>query len=279
MDKVPKTFLIGVTQPLLSGLVDYLTYTEQKGFIDDLEVWQDKDPHANCDDPLCLVSFYAKLCYKSLVLGKNTNVTRVRDIEDNLKSVFDSGHGSVYEHVWLNFVTTDCSRVFTHELVRHRVGTAFSQTSGRYVSIDNIEIVLPPDLRDQPVNFRYDNGETKLMTAQELVETEAYHLAGICRQLRDNLIKPGDSFATKKQITSAIRRLAPNGQTNEIGWSCNVRSLRHMLEMRTSRHAEWEIRVVFNEVANLIQQKWPLMLYGGVATEVDGLAEWTKLKL
>lgn len=273
MSKTPKTFLVGVTQPDLAGLGDYLAYTDQSEFMEELRA------AAESLGSVCLVSFYAKLCYKSLVLGKNANVSRVRDVEENLKSVLQSGHGSVFEHVWLNFVTTDCSRVFTHELVRHRVGTAFSQTSGRYVAIDQIDLVLPPDLQEQPVKFRYDNGETRTMTARELVETHAAETANVAQQLRNSLIRDDMPFADKKRITSAIRRIAPNGQTNEIGWSCNVRSLRHMIEMRTSRHAEWEIRVVFAEVAKLVSQRWPIMLHGGEQADFDGLPEWTKLKV
>lgn len=260
MAKTPRTFLVGVTQPDFDGLRRYLEATEQLEFLSQIDDVLEENKDAG---GLCLTSFYAKLCYKSLILGKNANVTRVRDIEDNLKSVVQSGHGSVFEHVWLNFVTTDCSRVFTHELVRHRVGTAFSQTSGRYVAIDSIDLVIPPELQSVA-------GEC---------ESIANDLAASLRALRERLITPDMDFAKKKKITSAIRRLAPNGQTNEIGWSANVRSLRHMIEMRTSRHAEWEIRVVFSEVAQIVQERWPLMLHGGESSIVDGLSEWTKLKI
>lgn len=260
MSKTPKTFLVGVTQPEFDGLRRYLEHTQQIEFLGQIdEVLKDNQDAGG----LCLTSFYAKLCYKSLVLGKNANVTKVRDIEDNLKSIVSSGHGSVFEHVWLNFVTTDCSRVFTHELVRHRVGTAFSQTSGRYVAIDKIDVVIPPELASVSADC----------------EAMAESMASQLRALREKLITPDMDFTQKKKITSAIRRLAPNGQTNEIGWSANVRSLRHMIEMRTGRHAEWEIRVVFSEVASIIQERWPLMLYGGECSIVDGIAEWTKLKI
>lgn len=246
MIKTPRTFLVGATAPEWEGLRAYLEYTDQVSFLEEAHEYCE----ANNDDPLCLVSFYAKLCYKSLTEGKNANVTKIRGIEDNLKGVILSGHGSVFEHVWLNFVTTDCSRVFTHELVRHRVGTAFSQTSGRYVAIDNIDLVLPPEL----------------MALGDACTELADGIRIGCVKLRELLITADMPFAEKKRITSAIRRLAPNGQTNEIGWSCNVRALRHLIELRTTRHAEWEIRYVFNEVAQMVYAKWPMMLHGGIET-------------
>lgn len=248
MIKTPKTFLVGATAPDWVGLKAYLEYTDQMSFYEEA-----REYYLQAHDPLVLVSFYAKLCYKSLTEGKNANVTKIRGIEDNLKGVIASGHGSVFEHVWLNFVTTDCSRVFTHELVRHRVGTAFSQTSGRYVAIDDIDLVLPPELRpgdESPV-------------IKTVIDNLADDIRIGCVKLRELLISPDMPFAEKKRITSAIRRLAPNGQTNEIGWSVNVRALRHLIELRTSQHAEWEIRYVFNEVAELVRSKWPMMLSGG----------------
>src|SRR5688500_12421245 len=122
MSKLPKVFLIGYTAIDGNQLTEYLKYTDNLDFLQSVE----KAREQGCSEFEILCSFYAKLCYKSLKLGDNKNVTRVRDIVDNFKSVVDSGHGSVLEHVNFNFVITDCSRVFTHELVRHRVGTAFS---------------------------------------------------------------------------------------------------------------------------------------------------------
>src|SRR5262249_24968483 len=42
------------------------------------------------------------------------------------------GHESVLEHVTWGFVLTGVSRAFTHQMVRHRVGFAFSQLSQQY---------------------------------------------------------------------------------------------------------------------------------------------------
>lgn len=279
---IPRTFLIGVTQPVAQGLRDYLNSTGQSEF---LQQW--KEAGEDLGDQLCLVSFYAKLCYKSLVMGKNANVSRVRDIEDNIIGCFKAGHGSVFEHVWFNFVTTDCSRVFTHELVRHRVGTAFSQTSGRYCSIETLHMVLPPELSDAETMHPCPHcttgcamcGDEGEVTIADYVGQAVDDLTTRLVRLRGMLIAGDMPFDQKKRLTSAIRRLAPNGQANEIGWSCNIRSLRHMIEMRTSRAAEWEMRVVFNEVARIIKERWPLMLYGGVEETVDGLSEYRELSV
>jgi thymidylate synthase (FAD) len=253
----PKTFLVGVTG-ITSGLEDYLNYSGNQEFLEVLE--QAKSEGLSEGEILC--SFYAKLCYKSLTLGKNANVTKIRDIESNLMGCFDSGHGSVFEHCLLNFITTDCSRVFTHELVRHRVGTAFSQTSGRYVAIDSIDFIVDPLLVADP--------ECDKAIQEHIVATE-----NLAKLLRGKLIKDGDPFDKKKKVTSAIRRIAPNGQSNEIGFSMNIRTLRQTLCLRTSPHAEWEIRLIFNQISDIVYSKWPLMFYGLNKVDTkDGLFSW-----
>jgi thymidylate synthase (FAD) len=255
-----KTYLIGYTSVDFDGLLEYLKDTDNEAFYAEII----EAVAAGVSEGECLCSFYAKLCYKSLSEGKNANITKIRAISDNLKGVFDSRHGSVFEHCCLNFVTKDCSRVFTHELVRHRVGTAFSQTSGRYVAIDKIDIVLPPEMEK----------------VRDQVEEHAVATAVLAKKLRAELIPEGSDFTFKKRMTSAIRRIAPNGQTNEIGWSCNIRALRHLIELRTARHAEWEIRYVFNEVAAIILKRWPGILYGHEAEDTgDGLVEYTNLRV
>jgi len=285
----PQTFLTGFTTAHMPGLEAYLEATNQTDF---LESWR-AAKEEGLSDGECLCSFYAKLCYASLVLGKNNNITRVRDIPSNLENVLDVGHSSVLGHATLNFVTTRCSRILTHELVRNHVGTEFSQTSGRYVRLDKVDLVMDPIL---------DNCRDLLRNAVTADENTIYLLecrTGLRVPPLDNphvaadyclgnfLVAPGGTspvamrwvpndklpFDKKKKLTSAIRRVAPNGQSNEIGWSINLRALRHVIQMRTGRHAEWEIRLVFNQVYDLVAEKFPKIFCDAKIEEVDGLKE------
>ena len=257
--KIPKTYMIGYTTVDEDELFQYLRDTDQEDFIQSY-----KEAIAEGLQPgEILTSFYAKLCYSSLVLGKNANIKRTRDIRKNIEHTMEVGHGSVFEHFGLNFVTTDCSRIFTHELVRHRVGTAFSQTSGRYVALDNINIVFDPIL--DPVKHI---GERIVAVIEEGV-----------KEMREVLDVANQTMTVKKQMTSAIRRFAPNGQTNEVGWTCNIRSIRHIILMRTNGAAEWEIRMICGQAADKVLAKFPLMMYSLTTEEVNGLDEWTGPRL
>jgi len=64
-------------------------------------------------------------------------------------------------------------------------------------------------------------------------------------------------FHVKKEVTSALRRLAPIGLSTDIIWTANVRTLRHVIEMRTASGAEEELRVVFDEVARIACEEAP----------------------
>jgi len=139
---LPKVYLVGYSVIDFNGLTEYLEDTDQTEFLKEID--EALKEGLNQGEILC--SFYAKACYASLTTKKNKNISKTRSIYDNLLGILDSGHGSVIEHATINFMVTNCSRVFTHELVRHRAGTAFSQTSGRYVRTDELNMIVDPIL-------------------------------------------------------------------------------------------------------------------------------------
>ena len=138
----PKVYFVGKTVMNLEGVISYLEDSGNSDFMESINAATESGlSHAEI-----LCSMFAKICYKSLTLGKNKNISRVRDIADNLKGCINVAHGSIFEHVSFNFIVADCSRVFTHELIRHRPGMAYSQNSGRYIRTDEIDFVHDPIL-------------------------------------------------------------------------------------------------------------------------------------
>jgi thymidylate synthase (FAD) len=247
----PKVYLLGYTHVDLDVVRTYLEDTDQLEFLADIDAALANG--VSLGEILC--SFYAKACYASLTTKHNKNISKTRDIENNIAGIIQSGHGSVVEHCSLNFMITNCSRVFTHELVRHRAGTAFSQTSGRYVRTDKLDVVIDPILEP----------------AFDLVEECRNYLEQWYKKMEQRLnIDSVKDFNTKKKMTSAMRRLLPNGQSNEMGFSINLRSLRHTIESRTSAHAEWEI---FNQIYNIAKDKFKVMFFDAKEEMVEGLLE------
>ncbi|OGN04479.1 MAG: thymidylate synthase, flavin-dependent [Candidatus Yanofskybacteria bacterium RIFCSPHIGHO2_01_FULL_44_17] len=256
----PKVYWVGYQEMNDAEVLRYLNDSGNNEFLQSIL----EARKAGLKNAEILCSMFAKLCYKSLTLGKNANISRVRDIMDNIRGCFDVGHGSVFEHVGFNFIAADCSRVFTHELVRHRVGTAFSQNSGRYILLEDINIVFDPIL--DPIRQLC----TEKQRADELWYAKAVEEIGL---------KNMTNFDRKKKITSALRRFAPNGQSNEIAFTLNLRTLRHTVMVRTARHAEWEIRQVFGQVYFLLKDEYPMIFHGAKEQLIDGLIEVSGMKL
>ena len=252
----PTVYLTGYTALNMDGIVQYLTDTNQLDFLNDI----DEAKSVGLSDGEILCSMYAKMCYASLTLGKNNNINKIRDINSNIVGTIDSGHGSVFEHCNINFIVSDCSRVFTHEQVRHRAGAAYSQTSGRYVRTDDITLVYDPIL---------DTVKDDIVDMLNYIETQYNNIVakiGI-HDMKD--------FTLKKKYTSALRRVLPNGQSNEIGITLNLRSLRHIIQLRTNRHAEWEIRLIYNKIYDIIKSKYPAIFCDIHSEFVDGAYEYT----
>ena len=89
----------------------------------------------------------------------------------------------------------------------------------------------------------------------ELVE----RLEDFQRDAANELLDDQMPFAVKKEVTSALRRLAPIGLSTDIVWTANVRTLRHVIAQRTETGAEEEMRLVFDSVAELAIAEAPAL--------------------
>jgi thymidylate synthase (FAD) len=197
-------------------------------------------------DAEALVEFAGRLCYRSWKEGLNPNVVRIRkDSKVYFANILSSRHGSVLEHAQFSFVFHNVSRVFTHELITHRVGMAKSQESLRYVRLTELGFRIPPalePLREQVISIVEQLEEFQKEAADKL-----------------GLDDEGVPFHVKKEITSALRRLAPIGLSTGVLWSANIRTLRFCVEARTAPGAEEEIRLVFDKVGSIMKAACPLL--------------------
>jgi thymidylate synthase (FAD) len=246
----PKVFLIGETRVIEEGLRAYLGHLGTPDWVSDAPT-----------DAERMVEVMGRLCYRSFKPGLNRNVTKIREHNDEyIANLLQVKHGSVIEHPMFNFIFADVSRVFTHELVRHRAGVAISQESLRFVRLDDLGQWLPTVIREDE-------------TAMEIFAKTFEHLEDLQKQLSDHfqLDAEGKPFALKKVVTSAMRRIAPLGLATSVGWSANARALRWVLEMRTHESAEEEIRVVFGKVGEVVCARYPHLFGDFEVEEVNGL--------
>jgi thymidylate synthase ThyX len=151
----------------------------------------------------------------------------------------------------------------THELVRHRAGSAFSQESLRFVRLEEIPFRIPDvleALRPQIISI--------LETLDEFQISASEHFG---------LDEEGVDFHKKKTITSALRRLAPEGLSTMIIWTANVRTLRHVIQARTDPGAEEELRLVFNRIGEIMVAEAPLLFGDFVVNDGAWVTDYRKV--
>lgn len=264
MHKVkPSVHLLAVTSIDQRGLDDYLRSLEAD--------WNPDTP----SDAEGLVETAGRSCYMSFPkIGGgyvNPNVKGHRRAnEDYLEHIMEEGDGSILEHASCTWAFRDVSRVFTHELVRHRVGTAISQESLRFVRFEDMGMWVPEV-------FRFPEASNLFASTWNILEAR-YELLLRMAAKREEVEDFNDlPFDKKKQYTSAARRVAPIGVATNMIWSCNMRNLRHVIEQRTAPWAEEEIRMVFSVVAGVAKSLWP-NLFGDYTLGEDGITYSTENK-
>lgn len=223
-------------------------------------------------DAEMLIEAAGKSCYNAFRVDMNANLKRVRENHNKeyIQNILKSKHGSVLEHANVTIACLNVSRVFTHELVRHRIA-GFSQQSLRFIRLTDLKAWFPiafrqahlDKLQDALDRLSEDRGESYYAlpteewlrgTFMEIIE----FLEHKQRVLADALhLDKLEGFAEKKILTSAMRRLAPIGLATGIMMTANLRTWRHVIELRTSPHAEEEIRLVFGQIFNSLSTLYP----------------------
>jgi thymidylate synthase (FAD) len=149
-----------------------------------------------------------------------------------IRMLLKLGHESVLEHAVASFRISGVSRSLTHQLVRHRIAS-YTQKSQRYVNESNFDYVIPYTI---------------------LANNEALII------YKDFMERTRDVY--KKLINLGIpkedaRFVLPNATKTEIVLTANFRELRHMIKLRGSKEAQWEIRNVFIEILKILKEYAP----------------------
>lgn len=189
-----------------------------------------------------LVEVAGRLCYKSYARPRpGGNATY-------LKHILEVGHGSVIEHAVFNFIITGVSRSFTHELVRHRAGWAYSQRSQRFVDEGDCSFVEPDPIAEDP--------ELHRIWLEAVTASHAAY-ARLAEGLADRFAGIEDKTLRRKKAREAARSVLPNATETQIFVTANARALRHFIEARGDAHADAEIRKVAVAMLVILQAESP----------------------
>lgn len=246
----PRVYLVGRTQ-IDPDIVQQFLDDEATTWTTDTE---------NGSELVCELA--GRVCYMSFgeKQGRRSN-------REYLANIIGMEHGSVLEHAVWNFIVTGVSRSFSHELIRHRAGFAYSQLSQRFVDESDTDFVEPEIIASDPQLH-----EVWLQSIKQ--SHEAYcRLAGL---LNDRIEREYDSLKTRakrKKAREAARSVLPNATETKVFMSANARALRHVIEYRGAPDAEPEIRRVAICLLEIMQREAP-HLFGDYQIEhlYDGSA-------
>lgn len=152
-----------------------------------------------------------------------------------IRSVIESGHGTVIEHISFTFAISGVSRSLTHQLVRHRMGVSFDQQSQRYVKYKHPEYTVPASIAE--------DGELRGKFSEAVeANVELYR----------------DLLAQEVPAEDA-RFLFPNGMQTNLVMTVNLRQLIHMSGLRLCTMAQWEIRKLFALIKAEVRRVSPFL--------------------
>ena len=203
--------------------------------------WQRSESATHAEE---LVEAAGRICYMSFGFRQSP-----RTNFEYIGRLIQLGHESVLEHVNWTFLITGVSRALTHQLVRHRVGFAFSQLSQQYHEERNPEFI-EPGLSEQFPEVH------KTWQHAMAVAKEAY--SKILDELNDvdgNSITEMNGKEIQRAVRSAARSVLPNATATTMMTTVNGRALRHFLKVRGSIPGDDEMRRLAAELLTIVKKE------------------------
>ena len=245
--RAPGVVMLARPRTNVAGLAGFL-----EGFDPDLgfpEYVEDPTPLPDSSQ-LCKTS--GQLCYMSFGPRRTKNENAAAYIE----RLTSAGHGSVLEHASFSFLLYGISRSVTHELVRHRAGAAFSQTSQRYVSGAVLRFVERPEYQEDDGLHRLfeERADRAAEEYEEMAQSLLEHQEG-----GNAMLSADYKTDARKKVQQTARSLLPNETEAPMVFTGNVRALRHIVEMRADAHAESEIRNLALRLFLCLRQADPIL--------------------
>jgi thymidylate synthase (FAD) len=218
--------------------------------------WPIRWPDGNeATDAEALSEYAGRLCYLS-----QRNPAQ-KTTAEYTETILSHGHGSVLEHASVSILVEGVSRALTHELIRHRAGTAVSQVSQRFVDESDADFVIPPLILSNQVAL--DEWSTAMSSALVRYQTLVKTL------MKDPGLADLPATLARKRAREAARGVLPNSTETKLVWTANLRALRHVITLRGDIHADLEIHRFANVLLDTVRPLAP-SVFADFTTAPDG---------
>lgn len=183
---------------------------------------------------------------KVSTIGKDSMTTE--SSQGLINYLMREGHASPFEHNVFTFLIQ--APIFVaREFMRHRIAS-YNEESGRY-RVLNTEFYYPVN---RPLKQIGKTGDYEFEMAEELRESvfEEFDRAyGVAEETYHRLIDMGIA----KEVA---RMVLPVGIYTSFYVTINARSLMNFLKLRTASNAQYEIRVIANDMEKHFKDTMPL---------------------
>lgn len=162
-----------------------------------------------------------------------------------IKYLLEHRHHTPFEHCYFQFHVC-CPIYVARQWMRHRWGS-FNEISARYTQVKD-EFYVPQEFRGQDIKNRQGSVAADL-------DNEKLH-----KIYEDAINASFDAY--NKLIEAGVAREMARGvlpvcQYTQFYWSVNARSLLNFLQLRQDGHAQYEIRVYADAIAQIFKEKLP----------------------
>lgn len=248
----PKIRLIGKSIINIDGLMSFLE--DSNMCWPEFQRKLDSNIDLGDDDGNWLIEFGARNCYQSW--PKKGEELKGRAHQEHLKHLIDVGHESCLEHATFNFQIWNVSRSLTHELVRTRIGVAYSQLSQRYVDSSDVCFIIPKAIQE------LEKVKPEIVNKwKEFCLNSRNFYEELTTELSELYKENPNKTERRKAARQAARSVLPNATETKIMTTLNGRSVRYFMNLRGGEGVEPEIRSLAVEMFKIMQQEFPLIIY------------------
>ncbi len=163
-----------------------------------------------------------------------------------IKYLLEHAHHTPFEHCYFQF-HIKCPIFVARQWMRHRWGS-YNEVSARYTEVKD-EFYIPSAMRVQDKHNKQgslssESLDQKALIAQYEASVEASYNA------YTKLLEAGVA-------REMARGILPVSQYTQFYWSVNARSLLNFISLRADGHAQYEIRVYADAIAQIFKERMP----------------------
>lgn len=168
-------------------------------------------------------------------------------------------HYSPFNHTFLSFRVT--APIFVgRQLVKHEY-LPWNEVSRRYVD-DEPSFYFPESYRHKVINVKQGSGhsfgeESNAILAREVYASTVYSL------------NTYNSLLSSNVCAEQARMVLPQNTMTEWIWSGTLKAFAKMLKLRLDSHAQYETRLIAEQIADIIRPLFPVSLPALLESDIE----------